>query len=101
MLPVVFGAVLPLMPASELEVEEVPLLLAELEEGLVALLLLDDVELSTVSLSFTFFTPGTDSTICLACLRSCFDDTLPSSVATPLFTVTFTFERAGLVVSCC
>ncbi len=99
MLPAALGAVLPLLVVvgSEVVAEDVPLLL-ELDEGVVLALLA--LEASTFSLSFTFLTPGTDSAIFLASLRSCLEATLPSSVTTPLFTVTVTFENAGFVESC-
>ena len=101
MLPAALGAVLPLLVVvgSEVVAEDVPLLL-ELDEGVVLALPALALEASTFNLSFTFLTPGTDSAIFLASLRSCLEATLPSSVTTPLFTVMVTFENAGFVESC-
>jgi hypothetical protein len=64
------------------------------------LLLLLPAEALTFSLSFTFRTPGTDSAIWTARLRSSSEATVPFSLTSPFpFTLTSTFENAGSVAN--
>ena len=81
-------------------VDELPLGLLDAAPALAGALLVEALDASTFSLSFTLVTPGMASAACTARLRSSSEATLPFSLTSPLsLALTSMLAKAGSVPS--